>query len=390
VPTSSPAAVDRRRADLDRFVGAALRHRWWILAGAALLFSLRAIGHGHGDWDFFVAAGRRLLGEPVAGWSGPGGLHLYATSPDVVTGPLTLLGVRAVALAGGDAGYAVGVVATNLLAVVGIAAVERAAALTGRARPATTLVGGIVVLVAWSELAAYGHVDDAVALVAVTVALWAIARGEPAVIGLALGIAVASKQWGVMFLPLALAVPGRDRLRSAGVALAVSALAWLPFVFVAPSMLEQRGLSQIVADDSVFAVFDYPRLEGPTWVRVAQLAVGLVLVGLCVWRHRWAAAILVAVAARVALDPATWSYYTAGVVLGAFAWDALGTRRVLPAWTIVEFLLLSEATVLVDDPTLRGVLRLLACATALGALVLPREPARARSTGRAGPPQPPG
>ena len=76
------------------------------------------------------------------------------------------------------------------------------------------------------------------------------------------------------------------------------------------------------------------------------------------------------VAFRVLLDPATWSYYTAAVVLGACAWDLLGTRRTIPVWTVAEFLLLAEATLLVDDPVLRGVAaRSLACLAALAPLV---------------------
>jgi hypothetical protein len=349
-----------------------VRHRWWILLALALVVSLRAVGYGHGDWDYFVAASRRLFDEPAPGWPGPGGLRLYATNPDVVTGPLTLALVRLAALAGTAPGYAIGVVAANLLGVAAIAAVERAAVALDRARPTTTLVGGVVVIVAWSELAAYGHLDDAFALAAVCIALLAIARGEPVLTGVALGAAVASKQWGVMFLPLLLALPGRARVQAAIWAGVVSALAWAPFLLAGPKMLEQRGLHQIVADDSVFAVFDYDRLEGPTWVRGAQVAIGIALVAICVWQRRWPGAILLALAARVALDPATWTYYTAGVVLGAFAWDALGTRRTIPAWTVFQFLLLSEATVLVDDPTLRGVMRLAACVVTLVVLVEPR------------------
>jgi hypothetical protein len=382
----SPATAESARSGLARLGRAAVSHRWLLLVGCALLFSLRAVGHGHGDWDFFVDASRRLLGEPVAGFPKAGGLHLYSSYPDVVTGPVTLLGVRVAALAGTGPGYALGVVVSNLLAVVGIAMVERTADVAGRARPATTLLGGVVVLVAWSELAAYGHVDDALALVATTVALWAIARGEGIVVGLALGAALATKQWGVMFLPLALAVPGRERVRAAVVAVAVGLVVWLPFVIAAPKMLAQRGLYQIVADDSVFGVLDYAKLQGPTWVRGAQVGAGLVLVALCVWRRRWAAAILVAVAARVLLDPATWSYYTAGVVFGAFVWDALGTRRTLPLWAIGEFLLLAEATVVIDDPHLRGILRILACVAALAPLVLPRRPVVADAGAPAGVP----
>jgi hypothetical protein len=360
VPATGSAALDAR-SDLGRLARTAVEHRWLLLVSVALLVSLRAVGHGHGDWDFFVEAGRRLVGDPVATLPKPGGLHLYASYPDVVTGPLTLLLVRATAPAGAAGSYGIGVVLTNLLAVVALALLERTAMFLDRARPATTLIAGLVVLVSWSELAGYGHLDDAIALVAIAAAFVGLGARRWLVVGLAIGLAIASKQWGVMFLPLVFVLPAPGRWRSLATAVGVAAIAWAPFVIAAPKMLAQRGLIQIVADDSVFGVLDYPRLQGPSWVRAAQIGGGALLVAIAVWRGRWPAAILVAVAFRVLLDPATWSYYTAAVVLGACAWDLLGTRRLLPAWTIGAFLLLAEATVLIDDPAPRGWLRGVAC-----------------------------
>jgi hypothetical protein len=370
--SSSSVAVDAPRTDLARLGLLAVRYRWLLLVVAALLVSLRAVGHGHGDWDFFVDASRRLVGDGVATLPKPGGLHLYASYPDVVTGPLTLLLVRATAPAGTTGSYAIGVVLANLLAVVALAFLERTAVLLDRARPATTLIAGLVVLVSWSELAGYGHLDDAMALAAITAAFFGLGARRWLVVGLAIGLAIASKQWGVMFLPLAFVLPAPGRWRALATSIAIGALAWAPFVLAAPKMLAQRGLSQVVADDSVFGVFDYPRLQGPTWVRAAQIAGGLALVAVAVWRGRWPAAILVALAFRVLLDPATWTYYTAAVVLGACAWDLLGARRLIPAWTLGAFFLLAEATVLVHDPVLRGWLRVIACLLALLPLLGPR------------------
>jgi hypothetical protein len=351
--TAAEGATRRRSHLVDLVVD----HRWLVLVALALLVSVRAIGHGHGDWDFFVGASRALTGSS--------GLHLYATHSDVVTGPLSLLVIRGTAGFGVGGSYATGVVLANLLAVGGLALLERTAACFGRARPLSTLLAGVILLVSWSELAGFGHLDDAMALVAVIAAFYGIGTRRGLLVGLALGIAIASKQWGVMFIPLALVLPGRERWRALLVSIGVGALAWAPFVIAAPKMLSQRSMYQIVANDSAFGVFDYPKLQGPTWVRAAQIIGGLVLVSFAVWRGRWPAAILAAVAFRVLLDPATWSYYTAAVVLGACAWDLIGSRRVVPAWALAMFLLLAEATVLVDDSMLRGGLRLVACLLAL-------------------------
>jgi len=354
----------RSRPNLTRLTRVAVEHRWLLLIAVALLVSLRAIGHGHGDWDFFVDASRRLVGEPVAGLHGPGGLHLYASNPYVLTGPLPLFVIRVTDLVGLRASYAIGVVSANLLAVATLALLERTAACFGRARPETTLLGGIILLVTWSELAAYGHVDDALVLFAVTAALLGLARRQWLAVGIALGLAIATKQWGVMFLPLAFALPARQ-LRAAAVAVGIGALAWAPFVIAAPSMLTQLGTVQIVADDSLYSVLQYSELHGPEWVRAAELCGGFLLVAFAVMRGRWQAALVAAIAFRVFIDPATWTYYTAGVVLGALVWDLLGSWRKIPVWTVVTFLLLSEATLLVDDPVLRGGLRAFVCLAAL-------------------------
>jgi hypothetical protein len=366
---SAPTLGGPARSSTDRLVRSAVEHRWIVLSALALLVSLRAMGHGHGDWDFFVDASRRLFGDSVHGSMKPGGLHLYASYPDVVTGPITLLLVRATAPFGMTGSYAIGVVVANLVAVGALALLERTAVALDRVRPATTLLGGVVVLVSWSELAGYGHLDDALALLALTAVFFGISTRRWLLVGLGLGFAIATKQWGVMFVPLVFALPARDRWRALFVALAAGLVAWAPFILGGPKMLAQRGLEQVVANDSVFSVFHYPHFDGPSWVRGAQILGGLALVTIAVWRGRWPAAILVALAFRALLDPATWSYYTAAVVLGACAWDLLGTRRTIPVWAAAEFLLLAEVTLLVDDPILRGWLRGLACLAALVTLV---------------------
>ena len=69
---------------------------------------------------------------------------------------------------------------------------------------------------------------------------------------------------------------------------------------------------------------------------------------------------LVGVAVRLAFDPQVFLYYTAGLVLAAFAWDMLRLRRPFPIWTFLTFLLLDDATVLVPSATGRAILRLVA------------------------------
>ncbi len=350
----------------------ACRHRFLILCGWTLLLALRAIGHGHGDWDFFADAARSLLGIPTRAFPAGGGLELFAHNPDIVTGPLTLLSVRALAPFGPSSGYAAAVVVTSLLGVVAVAGLDAASRALATERSGAVLLGGILLLPAWSELAGYGHLDDAIAFAFICWALWAIAENRPIALGLFLGLAIATKQWGAVFVPLALALEApRDTLRSGVIAIGIGAVAWFPFVIADPRTVSQAGNFQVVANDSTLALFNYPSLESPDWIRPTQLLVALALVTIAVLLRRWPAALLLGVAARVALDPATWSYYTAGLVLGALAWDVLATRRTIPAWTVVMFMALAESTVVLHDPGQRALARLLACVATL-LLLLPR------------------
>jgi hypothetical protein len=100
-----------------------------------------------------------------------------------------------------------------------------------------------------------------------------------------------------------------------------------------------------------------------------QLVAVLVVGGIAVARGRWGAVLFVGVATRLALDPQVFVYYSAGLVLAAFAWDLLRSPRPLPLWTFATFLLLNDAFILVDDATTRALLRLVLVA-ALLAIVL--------------------
>lgn len=360
------------RSAVARLAAAACRHRFLILSGWALLLALRAVGHGHGDWDFFADAARSLFGIPTREFPAGGGLGLFAHNPDIVTGPLTLISVRLLTPLGPSSGYGAAVVVSSLLGVVAIAGLDAASRALGTDRAGAVLLGGIVLLPAWSELAGYGHLDDALALALICWGLWAVAANHPVALGICLGLAIAAKQWGVVFVPLALAHDApRDKLRAGILAVGVGALAWLPFVIADSRTVSQAGNFQVVANDSTLALFGYPRLESPDWIRPAQLLVALGLVTIAVLLRRWPGALLLGMAARVALDPATWSYYTAGLVLGALAWDILATRRTIPLWTVLVFIALAESTVVLDDPNQRAAARLVACAAAL-LVLLPR------------------
>jgi hypothetical protein len=86
--------------------------------------------------------------------------------------------------------------------------------------------------------------------------------------------------------------------------------------------------------------------------------------------------LLVALSWRVALDPATWPYYWAGVVLGALVFDLLGTRSPLPYWTAAAFVAVASAEELGIDGAARALLRLAFAVTVLVVALWPKESVR--------------
>jgi uncharacterized membrane protein len=96
---------------------------------------------------------------------------------------------------------------------------------------ATVLLGGLMVVQSWSTLATiYAHLDDVLTLGAIVFALSAVAARRPLLFGLALGIAIAAKPWGVVALPLVFALPGRARWQALAVASVLACVAWGPFL----------------------------------------------------------------------------------------------------------------------------------------------------------------
>ena len=216
------------------------------------------------------------------------------------------------------------------------------------------LTGGCVAAFTWAKLGGYGHLDDALTLACGVIALHQVKAGRSVWAGVAIGVAIASKPWGVIFLPHTLASRPRD-WRSPVAAAAVAAVAWLPFIIGAPGSL--RGLRPTVhiAPDSVLDLVGLTDQSLPDWMRIAQLAACLAIGAILVARNRPESVIAAAVAVRIATDPATWSYYTPGLVIGVLIWDLLDRRRF--PWATFAVVVGLAPTWLVSSDTLRAVLR---------------------------------
>src|SRR5579875_404628 len=246
-----------------------LRRQWHlaVLAGWTAVWFVILAHHGGIAWKFFVQ-GTDLL---FTGHDGASAfphvyLHIYAEYPQLQIGPVPYLVAEVLRLIGPGNGVVLAELLMSFLGLVVLALIQRIAVAVrpdlgaGRLR-LVMLVGGAVFVMAWEELAAaYGHLDDAIALTCAVTAVWcwvAAARGSALVrallTGVLLGLAGASKPWAFVFLPVLL-LPRRPgdagapahqpgwwrradltyRLIAVGGVAAASLAAWLPFFVADP------------------------------------------------------------------------------------------------------------------------------------------------------------
>jgi hypothetical protein len=305
--------------------------------------------------------------------TGSAGLHVYVLHHEVQTGPLSLLLAWMFSFTPRN-GFVLCAVVSAALGVLAIRLHERSARVVRTtAFELLVLIGGCLTAFTWAKLGGYGHLDDAITLTSAVVALHEIRSGRPLSAGLAIGIAVIAKPWGIIFLPLTLASRPRD-WRAPVIAAAVAAVAWLPFILGAPDSLKALRPTVNVAPDSVMALFGVTTDSMPDWIRIAQLLGCLGVAAVLAWRTRPESIIAAAIAVRLATDPATWSYYTPGLVIGVLIWDFVDGRR-FPWATSIAVLALAP-TWLVPSDEARAVMRLaVTAAVVVWAFLRPALPA---------------
>lgn len=346
---------------------------------------------GLAAWSVLLGAGHRRqltrawgytqIGTRALAAGGPaGGLHLYSQRPELQIGPLTFLAGLPLLLTGDRARspvlWAVLVAAGVVLVAVAVAA--GAAARGAELRRSTVVVGGVLVLWAWSVLAIPGgHLDDALAL---GFGLFAArARSDHRLVLTALAVAAAAdaKPWALGFAALVVD-PGAACARQlrAGLVLVAGVVAvWLPFLLGDTDRSALFRFTIPDAADSALRALGWTGARTPGWDRPIEVAGGLVVGLAAVLRGRPGAVLLAVVAVRLLIDPGTHTYYTAGLVLAAFVFDLMCTRRVVPRATVIGFvglfvphLLLGEA----GAAEVRGLLRVLTCVVLLLLTAAPR------------------
>jgi hypothetical protein len=305
----------------------------WTLAWFWLLSR-----HGGLSWHYFVDSGHLIqnVSDPS------GGLHLYATRPDLQFGPVSVVGAAVLLLLGNTPALVMAQVATTVAGLLILLAVRTLVhdaypGVRQRVLDTRVFLAAIPFVPVWMNLAVrFVHIDDMLALLLTTYALVALRRQHPYVAAVLLALGVDAKPWAIPFVALLLLVqPGR-RLRCVGIWLAVVGAAWIPFVLADPRTV-LVGRFQIPVDPtSVLALFGLGDSGTPPWTRVTQVVIGTVLAAVAVRRGRWAGVVLLVVLSRIVIDPGAHSYYAAGVVVGAALWDVVGTTRRLPWWTLTS------------------------------------------------------
>ena len=282
------------------------------------------------SWHYFVTGGR-LLSSPA---SPQGGLHLFATHPELQMGPLTLaVSAAVVSLVGPAASSWIG---AALMVALGAVDVWLLTLLAPGRRLQRWLVSAIVVIPAWSVLAVhYGHLDDVLALSFMAAGLVAARRGHPWIAVVAAGLAAAAKPWALPMILLGWG--GRDhRVRRLLLGGVLSVLPWVPFLLGDPRTLRISSFVIENAADSALRVWGVTDPTTPWWCRVAQLGLGVTLAWAAARSGRLEWIPLVVITTRLLLDPGTYLYYTSGLVLAALAVD-LGSagRRTWPRLALV-------------------------------------------------------
>jgi dolichol-phosphate mannosyltransferase len=344
--------IRRRSNDLPaRVLDGLLRRRQLVLLGwLALWVALHWSGTGAG-WHYFVTGAHVLFSGNA--------LDLYATHSELQIGPLTLVAVAPFALLlHGAIGKGLALVLMSALGLVMLDQIRRL--VPGQAQNAQQqLLIALLVIPVWVELSVHWmHPDDVMALLFGVVALRMVQAQRWVAAAVLVGAAVDSKPWAIAFVPMVLLLP-RRRLAAVLTSGLTIALAWLPFYLANPhATLGAAKFKIAVSSASVIHLLGVHATGTPSWCRPAQFALGLGLAVFAAYRRRPGAILLLALCARLLLDPATKTYYDAGLIVAAAVFDVMVLGGIVPWLTVLAFVLFYlPGIALTTEPDLRAALR---------------------------------
>ncbi|MEY9875663.1 hypothetical protein ABH931_005167 [Streptacidiphilus sp. MAP12-33] len=374
------------RADTGRIASwLPLRRHHALLVGWTVLWFVLVAPSGGVSWHY-LRQGEQLL----FGGTPDGGLSLYANHPDLQIGPVSLAVARLSQPFAPAIGQLLAEAAMSVLGLVMLILVGRTAALhylgTGtnhRRLQQRILVAGLAFIPMWIEVSVrFAHLDDVLALFFATVAVHSLAKGGSWAVAVWLALAVDAKPTAVPFAVLLLALPRGSRRGPFLLFCAVVAVAWLPFYL---GNLGSVSAAQFAIPNQPASSLRWLGVHSagtPSWDRPAQFGLGALLGAIAIWRGRWPAVILLGADARILLDPSTYTYYSASVLLGTLLWDAVGQRRLVPWWSWIALLSLYGGTLVIPDDPTRGLVRLGFVVLSVSYVLLWPTPGRKRQRGR--------
>lgn len=275
--------------------------------GAVVTTTLLLFGPHARSWHYFSDAGRGLLDRA-----------LYRDHPEFQFGPAAALVARMFSVVPGLLPWAAMVTGSAVGAVTWWMICRAVGWPSDRTRHALVWAVGAAFLVPWIRMAAYSaHIDDVVVLAATVAAVWSLTRRRWGFATVFVAIAVAVKPWAVLVAPLLLTphVPHRWR-RLVGVGGLVAA-SWAAYLSAPGTIEALSGFGIPVDPNSGLRALGFLDLSTPGWLRPVQIGLGLGAATVAARRSGPLTVPLAGIAVRLALDPATHHYYTAGFVVAA-------------------------------------------------------------------------
>ncbi|EAP98478.1 hypothetical protein JNB_15978 [Janibacter sp. HTCC2649] len=324
---------------------------WWIVLLLWWAGWFLAQHHqGGASWHFF-SDGARVLSDLDDGRHA--GLHVYAEHPVLQIGPVALGTAWVLATLSDSNGVLAAQVLGAALGGVIVLLVRHMAHQLQASHPSAQrlnvdrqlLLAAACFVPVWSYVAVSStHLDDVLALTMGMAALALVVSRHPVGAGFAVALAVDSKPWALPLAAVLLALPSlRDRTMAlCVVALGVAAV-WLPFFIADPQTIRAMHFTIANSPLSGLRALDVMSPRTPAWDRPLQTVLGAGLAIAAVLRGRTTGVLLVVMASRLALDPSTNHYYTAGLAVGALLWDVTGSRRRWPWWSLTVLLVLHGA-----------------------------------------------
>ncbi|NUU17664.1 hypothetical protein HP550_10440 [Cellulomonas humilata] len=305
---------------------------WTSWPVAFVCFGVLGAGSTDSDAALFLEAGRSMLG--------PGILDVFA-DPALQMGPLDLVLVGGVALTADAVGISAAFLVAAVQAVLVLALAQAVAARAARRAGTDPLaVRWLVTAVllgsgVMAEATLMGHLEELALGLLLALAAFEAADGRRWSVGVLLGLAIGTKLWAVLGMPLVLL--GRrwpTAMARAVLAVAIGLGLYAPFALWGD--LRTFDFAWTVSSTSTVALVAGSLATSGWALRVAQTAVvGLIGAVLALRPRVDPLAVVVAIlAARLLLDPLRLPYYPGPLLVVLVLWTWTSTSRTTRRWRI--------------------------------------------------------